>query len=61
MGELKAPDVEQSLPSSTDGTDVPNPNEVDWDGPDDPHNPRNWPTWKRAMLVGIITSVVFST
>lgn len=61
-GELKkAPDVEKSLRSSTDGRTAPDLNEVDWDGPDDPHNPRNWPTWRRAMLVGMITTVVFST
>jgi hypothetical protein len=28
---------------------------VDWDGPDDPQNPRNWPTWKR------MTQVVFAS
>lgn len=28
---------------------------VDWDGPDDPQNPRNWPAWKR------MTQVVFAT
>ena len=37
------------------------PNEVDWDGPDDPHNPRNWPVWKRGIIIGIVTSIVFST
>lgn len=26
-------------------------NVVDWDGPDDPQNPRNWPTWKRMTQV----------
>jgi hypothetical protein len=24
---------------------------VDWDGPDDPQNPRNWPAWKRMAQV----------
>ncbi|KAK5042861.1 hypothetical protein LTR84_012434 [Exophiala bonariae] len=24
---------------------------VDWDGPDDPQNPRNWPAWKRMTQV----------
>ena len=37
------------------------PNEVDWEGPEDVHNPRNWPTWRRGMIVGIVTSIVFST
>ncbi|KAJ5726102.1 uncharacterized protein N7483_007459 [Penicillium malachiteum] len=46
--------------STTDGENEKssNPNEVDWDGPDDPKNPRNWPTWRRSMLVGVITCVV---
>lgn len=26
-------------------------NVVDWDGPDDPQNPRNWPTRKRMIQV----------
>ncbi|KAJ5722258.1 hypothetical protein N7488_000293 [Penicillium malachiteum] len=57
-------DVEQNTPSpTTDGKNEksPDPNEVDWDGPDDPNNPRNLPIWRRSMLVGVITCVVFST
>ena len=30
-------------------------NVVDWDGPDDPQNPRNWPVWKR------MTQIVFAS
>lgn len=26
-------------------------NVVDWDGPDDAQNPRNWPAWKRMAQV----------
>lgn len=26
-------------------------NIVDWDGPDDPQNPRNWPAWRRISQV----------
>lgn len=26
-------------------------NVVDWDGPDDPQNPMNWPAWKRLTQV----------
>ncbi|PWY65698.1 MFS general substrate transporter [Aspergillus heteromorphus CBS 117.55] len=54
----KTLDLEQSQHSDSELTDS---NVVDWDGPNDPHNPRNWPVWRRAMLVGIIASVVFST
>jgi hypothetical protein len=30
-------------------------NVVDWDGPDDPEHPQNWPAWKR------MTQIVFAT
>lgn len=59
-----ADDVEQQAPSPATGSEKEkplDPDEVDWDGPADPKNPRNWPRWRRAMLVGIITCVVFST
>ncbi|KAJ5234288.1 uncharacterized protein N7469_003456 [Penicillium citrinum] len=57
-------DVEDNCLAPTDHSEkecLPNPNEVDWDGPDDPKNPRNWPVWRRSMLVAVITFVVFST
>jgi hypothetical protein len=42
-------------------TNAANPNEVDWEGPADVRNPRNWPAWRRGMIVGVVTSLVFST
>jgi len=35
-------------------------NVVDWDGPDDLQNPRNWPAWKRLTQV-IIASAFLLT
>jgi hypothetical protein len=35
-------------------------NIVDWDGPDDPHNPRNWPTWKRMIQVVLVSSFLLT-
>ena len=33
---------------------LPDPYIVDWDGPNDPHNPFNWTTFKKArQLVGM--------
>ncbi|EXJ88590.1 hypothetical protein A1O1_05520 [Capronia coronata CBS 617.96] len=32
---------------------------VDWDGPDDPHNPRNWPFMRRFNTTIIITGISF--
>ena len=38
-----------------------NANEVNWDGPDDVQNPQNWPVWRRVVIVGTVTSIVFTT
>lgn len=38
------------------------PNVVNWDGPDDPENPLNWPTrrkWINIFLLAIITTLTF--
>jgi hypothetical protein len=35
-------------------------NIVDWDGPNDPQNPQNWPSWKRMTQV-ILASVFLLT
>jgi hypothetical protein len=35
-------------------------NVVDWDGPDDPQNPRNWPAWKRMTQVILATSFLLT-
>ncbi|KAK5459377.1 hypothetical protein LTS15_003505 [Exophiala xenobiotica] len=32
---------------------------VDWDGPDDPMNPRNWPMFRRVYATLIISSIAF--
>lgn len=48
-------------PSLTISEDALNPNEVDWEGPDDPENPRNWPVWRRSLIFATIMSIVFST
>lgn len=36
-------------------------NEVDWDGPHDPKNPRNWSVLKRGWTFGVIMALDFST
>jgi hypothetical protein len=35
-------------------------NVVDWDGPDDPENPRNWSTWKRMTQVVIASAFLLT-
>ncbi|KAF7515637.1 hypothetical protein G7054_g14474 [Neopestalotiopsis clavispora] len=34
-------------------SNAPNSDEVTWDGPDDPSNPRNWSVSKRAYTIGV--------
>ncbi|XXH02925.1 hypothetical protein Hte_009315 [Hypoxylon texense] len=36
-----------------------NPNIVWWDGPDDPENPYNWPTWRKVLNCGLISAMTF--
>ncbi|KLO99477.1 multidrug resistant protein [Fusarium fujikuroi] len=49
----------QEKPLSTTGTMVdepqPNPNVVDWDGPDDPQHPLNWSKAQKNLHVGIVS------
>ena len=33
------------------------PNIVDWDGPDDPANPMNWPSAKKLTAIGIVSLI----
>ncbi|CAJ2510891.1 Uu.00g065160.m01.CDS01 [Anthostomella pinea] len=53
--EEKETDVEAAKPpaAAADVDADADPNEVDWDGPDDPHNPKNWPVWRRGVIVGM--------
>ncbi|KAJ9144012.1 Bicyclomycin resistance protein [Coniochaeta hoffmannii] len=36
-------------------------NIVWWDGPDDPQNPYNWPTWRKVMNCALISALTFVT
>lgn len=40
-------------------TEPRDPNIVDWDGPDDPTNPMNWPGRKKATAIGIVSAITF--
>ncbi|PSN60596.1 membrane transporter [Corynespora cassiicola Philippines] len=39
----------------------PDPNVVDWDGPDDPENPQNWPESKKWGMIGALAAVTLVT
>lgn len=34
-------------------------NVVDWDGPEDPENPMNWPLRKKVTAIGIVSVLAF--
>ena len=54
-------DIERDLleaeekPADTPNDADPDPNLVDFDGPDDPENPRNWSPVKRTMSILLVT------
>ncbi|KAL1892478.1 hypothetical protein Sste5346_006988 [Sporothrix stenoceras] len=57
-------DVEKSAAGgdAADDFDAPDdPNVVWWDGPDDPANPYNWPTWHKALNCVLISALTFIT
>ncbi|CAK7202204.1 hypothetical protein SEUCBS139899_004926 [Sporothrix eucalyptigena] len=61
-------DVEKGV-AAADGEDASgdaddgdaDPNVVWWDGPDDPSNPYNWPTWHKALNCVLISALTFIT
>ncbi|KIM73832.1 hypothetical protein PILCRDRAFT_828732 [Piloderma croceum F 1598] len=55
VGDAQEPASEMPAPSK----DGKNCNQVTWDGPDDPHNPRNWSTPYKLFLttLGCITAL----
>lgn len=43
------------------GQEPEDPNIVYWDGPNDPENPYNWPTWRKALTTGLVSFATFLT
>ncbi|KAF4473141.1 Major facilitator superfamily domain, general substrate transporter [Fusarium agapanthi] len=63
--DVEAPDLskdtEKGPPEADDTTPTPDPNIVDWDGPDDPANPRNWSKpYKLTNVVIVSLSVLYT-
>jgi hypothetical protein len=57
-------DVENQLGHDNNGFDTAtheeapkDPDIVDWDGPDDPANPMNWPSTKKFVAIGIVSLI----
>lgn len=52
---------EKSISTEQEEQADQDPNIVDWDGPDDPENPMNWPTWRKVLAIGIVSAITFIT
>jgi hypothetical protein len=57
------PDLESASgkPDLSDNN-LEDPNVVDWDGPDDPSNPLNWPSrmrWSHIVVVSLLALVTY--
>ncbi|KAI7369807.1 hypothetical protein KC336_g20977, partial [Hortaea werneckii] len=62
-GRIGSYDEPSSKPINPDDHDKQDeeekdPNIVDWDGPNDPHNPRNWPT--RAKIFNLLLVILLT-
>ena len=66
-GTTKSADLEANVSASsqTSASDqkkedqTEDPNAVDWDGPDDPKNPMNWPAWKINAQIFLVSAITF--
>lgn len=48
----------RDAPGIAVGESLPkDPNVVDWDGPEDPENPLNWPTSKKLAAIAIVSMI----
>ena len=52
---------EKALPVMEEKPASPPNNVVDWDGPNDPNNPMNWPMSLRWLQVAIVALLTFTT
>ncbi|KAF4338368.1 major facilitator superfamily domain protein [Fusarium beomiforme] len=54
-------DTEKAAPEADETSPTPDPNIVDWSGPDDPANPRNWSkAYKLTNVVVVSLSVLYT-
>ncbi|KAL9094448.1 MAG: hypothetical protein Q9165_003298 [Trypethelium subeluteriae] len=53
--------LEEESEESHGVSEPPDPNIVDWDGPDDPMNPMNWPAGRRWGMIAVVSAITFLT
>jgi multidrug resistance protein len=49
------------LNNAQDNDSIKDPNIVDWDGPDDSANPRNWAQWKKVTNILLVSAMCLLT
>ncbi|EED23150.1 bicyclomycin resistance protein, putative [Talaromyces stipitatus ATCC 10500] len=54
------PEKDGDVAEETNIADI-DPNLVWWDGENDPNNPYNWPTWRKALNCGLVSALSFIT
>ena len=65
--DLRGADLEANITRSSrssimkreDNGQVEDANIVDWDGPNDPKNPMNWPAWKVKAHIFLVSAITF--
>ncbi|GAD96578.1 hypothetical protein NECHADRAFT_47622 [Paecilomyces variotii No. 5] len=59
--DLEKQSVHENAPPTADRRESPikDPNIVDWDGPEDPENPMNWPLRTKITAIGIVSALAF--
>ncbi|PWI66704.1 hypothetical protein PCL_04842 [Purpureocillium lilacinum] len=57
--ERDAQSIASSVRGASDSTTARDPTVVDWDGPDDPANPMNWPLSQKAAAIAIVSAITF--
>ena len=52
-------DEEKSIPYDPTGSKE-NVNVVDWEGPEDPHNPLNWTLLRKWTTISLVSAITFN-
>ncbi|KAF2015716.1 MFS general substrate transporter [Aaosphaeria arxii CBS 175.79] len=53
--------LSEDLPKEAQAQEAADPDLVDWDGPDDPKNPQNWPDSKKWGMIAVLAAVTLVT
>ncbi|ORY11887.1 major facilitator superfamily domain-containing protein [Clohesyomyces aquaticus] len=61
--ERDTPSLPRIDPRKPNSTDLPGRDEylVEFDGPEDPANPQNWPTRTKVLIIAILSTTTFAT